>query len=106
MSLNGVRSGDATWVAIIALPGRTSRNGNDTREKMSLENGSRQTKTSKTAPDIFSRRSRSSTRITSYNVCYTKLLRSGVGDDRDYIDDDELEPTGTDKEKVARNNFV
>jgi len=26
---------------------------------------------------------------------------SGVDEDRDYIDDDELEPTGTDKEKVA-----
>ena len=44
VSLNGVNRGDATAVAIIALPGSTSLSGSDTKVKMSLEKGNKTTK--------------------------------------------------------------
>tara|TARA_B110000444_G_C18725932_1_gene540862 strand:- start:648 stop:932 length:285 start_codon:yes stop_codon:yes gene_type:complete len=48
VNLKGVKRGEATAVAIIALPGRTSRSGSETIVKISLEKGSIQMKTTTT----------------------------------------------------------
>ena len=65
VSLNGVNNGEATSVAIIWLPGRKSRRGADTSEKIRAENGSRPMKTTTTAAAVLSSRPRSSTRCDS-----------------------------------------
>ena len=56
VNLNGVNNGDATAVAIIALPGRTSLSGSETRVNMSREKGNRMIKATRTATAIINKR--------------------------------------------------
>ena len=78
VSLKGVSNGDATAVAIIALPGNTSRSGSDTSANIFRDQGINARKTRRTAAAIFNKRLRNSTRWERRVVSSRSSSRSPV----------------------------